>query len=187
MAQRSSSSWRSRRWPEHRGPEADEQGPALGIVAVVLVDRLGPDPEAEAEGDRAERRRLQVGAAQAGGVEALTSIVLLLDGLSMVCGATVGVDDHEKEKHGSGDGAGQAGRHAVARWPLGMGLAFWRYLWRTMPLHRSDEDRSPDRDLPPSLPGGLADGRLRRLEDGSGPLFRRRYRVRIEGSRTPRS
>ena len=64
-----------------------------------------------------------------------------------------------------------------------MGLAFWRYLWRTMPLHRSDEDGSPDEDLPPPLPGGLADGRVQRLEDGSGPLFRRRYRVRIEGSR----
>jgi Domain of unknown function (DUF1990) len=75
------------------------------------------------------------------------------------------------------------GRRAgtVARWPLGMGLAFWRYLWRTMPLHRSDTDGSPDRDLPPPLPGGLADGRIQRLEDGSGPLFRRRYRVRIEG------
>jgi Domain of unknown function (DUF1990) len=69
----------------------------------------------------------------------------------------------------------------VARWPLGMGLAFWRYLWRTMPLHRSDEDGSPDRDLPPPLPGGLADGRIQRPEDGSGPLFRRRYRVRIVG------
>ena len=34
------------------------------------------------------------------------------------------------------------GRRAgtVARWPVGMGLAFWRYLWRTLPLHRSDED-----------------------------------------------
>ena len=62
-----------------------------------------------------------------------------------------------------------------------MGLAFWRYLWRTMPLHRRDEDGSPDEDLPPPLPGGLADGRLQRLEDGSGPLFRRRYRVRIVG------
>ena len=30
---------------------------------------------------------------------------------------------------------------------------------------------------------GLASERLQRLEDGSGPLFRRRYRVRIEGGR----
>ena len=77
------------------------------------------------------------------------------------------------------------GRRAgtVARWPVGMGLAFWRYLWRTMPLHRSDEEGSPDRDLPPPLPDGLAADRLQRLEDGSGPLFRRRYWVRIVGSR----
>jgi hypothetical protein len=69
------------------------------------------------------------------------------------------------------------GRRAgtVVRWPVGMGLAFWRYLWRTMPLHRSDEEGSPERDLPPPLP--------ERLEDGSGPLFRRRYRVRIEEGR----
>jgi Domain of unknown function (DUF1990) len=71
----------------------------------------------------------------------------------------------------------------VARWPLGMGLAFWRYLWRTMPLHRSDVDGSATEDLPPPLPDGLADGRLQRLEDGSGPLFRRRYRVRIVGGK----
>ena len=77
------------------------------------------------------------------------------------------------------------GRRAgtVVRWPVGMGLAFWRYLWRTMPLHRSDETGSPEQDLPPPLPDGLADGRLQRLEDGTGPLFRRCYRVWIEGSR----
>jgi hypothetical protein len=69
----------------------------------------------------------------------------------------------------------------VARWSLGMGLAFWRYLWRTMPLHRSDEDGSPDQDLPPPLPDGLVDERFQLPEDGSGPLFRRRYRVRIVG------
>jgi Domain of unknown function (DUF1990) len=71
----------------------------------------------------------------------------------------------------------------VARWPLGMGLAFWRYLWRTMPLHRSDEDGSPAEDLPPPLPAHLVDGRFQLLEDGAGPLFRRRYRVRIVGGR----
>jgi hypothetical protein len=77
------------------------------------------------------------------------------------------------------------GRRAgtVARWPVGMGLAFWRYLWRTMPLHRRDEEGSPDRDLPPPLPDEFVEQRLQRLEDGSGPLFRRHYWVRIEGSR----
>jgi uncharacterized protein DUF1990 len=83
-----------------------------------------------------------------------------------------------------GAGAG-LGRRAgtVARWPLGMGLAFWRYLWRTLPLHRSDEDGSAAADLPPPLPEQLVDERLQLLEDGSGPLFRRRYRVRIVGAR----
>jgi hypothetical protein len=77
------------------------------------------------------------------------------------------------------------GRRAgtVARWPLGMGLAFWRYLWRTLPLHRSDEQGSPATDLPPPLPEGLVDDRFQLLDDGAGPLFRRRYRVRIEGGR----
>src|SRR4029450_8729716 len=77
------------------------------------------------------------------------------------------------------------GRRAgtVARWPVGMGLAFWRYLWRTMPLHRSDEEGALDRDLPPPLPDEFAPGRLQRLEDGSGPLFRRHYWVRIVGSK----
>ena len=77
------------------------------------------------------------------------------------------------------------GRRAgtVARWPVGMGLAFWRYLWRTMPLHRSDEEGSPDRDLPPPLPDEFAPDRLQRLEDGSGPLFRRHYWVRIVGAK----
>jgi Domain of unknown function (DUF1990) len=77
------------------------------------------------------------------------------------------------------------GRRAgtVARWPVGMGLAFWRYLWRTMPLHRRDEEGSPDRDQPPPLPPDLVDERVQLPEDGSGPLFRRHYWVRIEGSR----
>jgi hypothetical protein len=77
------------------------------------------------------------------------------------------------------------GRRAgtVARWPVGMGLAFWRYLWRTLPLHRSDEEGSPAEDLPPPLPEELVDQRFQLLEDGSGPLFRRRYSVRIVGAK----
>ena len=61
------------------------------------------------------------------------------------------------------------GRRAgtVARWPVGMGLAFWRYLWRTLPLHR-DTDGSADQDLPPPLPRELVDGRVQLPEDGSG-------------------
>jgi hypothetical protein len=43
--------------PEHRGPEADGEGASLGVPALVLADRLGADPEAEAEADAARERR----------------------------------------------------------------------------------------------------------------------------------
>jgi hypothetical protein len=69
----------------------------------------------------------------------------------------------------------------VGRWPVGMGLASWRYLWRTSPLHRVDR-RGTAEDLGPPLPDGLVDQRVQRSRDGVGPLFRRRYAVRIEGS-----
>jgi Domain of unknown function (DUF1990) len=70
---------------------------------------------------------------------------------------------------------------AIGRWPLGMGLASWRYLWRTSALHRVDQPGTVD-DIGPPLPDGLVDQRVQRLEDGVGPLFHRRYGVRIEGS-----
>jgi hypothetical protein len=70
---------------------------------------------------------------------------------------------------------------ALGRWPVGMGLASWRYLWRTSPLHRIDQAGTAE-DLGPALPGGVTDQRVQRIHDGAGPLFHRRYGVRIEGS-----
>jgi hypothetical protein len=73
----------------------------------------------------------------------------------------------------------------VARWPVGMALASWRYLWRTSPMYRVDEQATLQ-DKGPPLPAELVDERVQDLEDGVGPLFRRRYSVRIEGaSMTP--
>jgi hypothetical protein len=69
----------------------------------------------------------------------------------------------------------------VVLWPVGMLLASWRYLWRTSPLHRIDED-GPLEEPGPDVPPELADDRLQGIEDGAGPYFRRRYSVRIEGS-----
>jgi hypothetical protein len=69
----------------------------------------------------------------------------------------------------------------LGRWPVGMGLASWRYLWRTSPLHRVDEAGTAE-DLGPALPDEVTDQRVQRIHDGAGPLFRRRYGVRIEGS-----
>jgi hypothetical protein len=37
--------------PEQWRPEPDEKGTALGVAAFVLADRLGADPERDAEPD----------------------------------------------------------------------------------------------------------------------------------------
>jgi hypothetical protein len=72
----------------------------------------------------------------------------------------------------------------VARWPLGMTLASWRYLWRISPLHRTDEEGTPQ-DLGPQVSVGGSG--LQRAEDGVGALFHRKYSVRIEQpSMTPK-
>jgi Domain of unknown function (DUF1990) len=68
----------------------------------------------------------------------------------------------------------------VMRWPLGMALASWRYLWRVSPLHRRDEEGTRQDNGPPIATD--AGPGLQATEDGVGPLFHRRYGVRIEGS-----
>jgi uncharacterized protein DUF1990 len=67
-------------------------------------------------------------------------------------------------------------------WPVGVGLTFWRYLWRTVPLHRTEEEGDPTRDAPPPLPAGTPTDDLQPAEDGAGALFHRRYRTRIRES-----
>src|SRR5215210_3911747 len=67
----------------------------------------------------------------------------------------------------------------AARWPLGVVLTSWRYMWRTTPMRRQEVTGSADDDGPPPLPPGVATDELQRVEDGTGPLFHRTYRVRI--------
>ena len=68
------------------------------------------------------------------------------------------------------------------RWPLGVALTSWRYLWRTTPLWRDEIAGSPDEDLPPPLSAEVDASEIQTPEDGTGPLFHRRYRVRIRDS-----
>jgi len=70
----------------------------------------------------------------------------------------------------------------AAGWPLGVALTSWRYLWRTVPLHRSEQEGDLRADAPPELPPGLPVDDVQRPEDGAGPLFHRRYRTRIRGA-----
>ena len=59
---------------------------------------------------------------------------------------------------------------SAARWPLGVGLTSWRYIWRTVPMHRTEEPGGPEMDSPPALPAGVAgDEDVQRQEDGTGP------------------
>jgi hypothetical protein len=63
----------------------------------------------------------------------------------------------------------------AARWPLGVGLTSWRYLWRTTPLHRSEVPGALPADAPPALASEfLAQDDIQAAGDGDGPLFHRR-------------
>jgi hypothetical protein len=70
----------------------------------------------------------------------------------------------------------------LVRWPFGVALTSWRYLWRTTPLYRDELDGNLAEDSPPEFPGAsLSDG-VQHVDDGAGALFHRRYRARIRGS-----
>jgi len=69
------------------------------------------------------------------------------------------------------------------RWPLGVALASWRYMWSTTPIHRWVMTGSWEEDAPPPLPPGFEHPELQSWEDGVGPLLHRIYRTRIAGSR----
>jgi Domain of unknown function (DUF1990) len=78
-------------------------------------------------------------------------------------------------------GSRSARLRIVLGWPIGIAAVSWRYLWRTTPLHRSEEPGTRA-DLPDPVydPGGQA--RQQTLEMGVGPMLHRSYAVRITGS-----
>jgi hypothetical protein len=70
----------------------------------------------------------------------------------------------------------------ASRWPVGIALTSWRYMWRTTPMHRSERPGSWPEDAPPPLPPGLVDEDVQQVRDGAGALFHRRYAARIRGA-----
>lgn len=67
----------------------------------------------------------------------------------------------------------------MLRWPAGLAVVSWRYMWRTTPVHRSEEAGTVA-DLPDSWErGAVARGGQQGLGDGAGPLLHRTYSVRI--------
>jgi uncharacterized protein (UPF0548 family) len=71
----------------------------------------------------------------------------------------------------------------AARWPFGVALTSWRYLWRTTPLYRSEEEGSWADDGPPALGEGVSRRELQPPSEGAGPLYHRHYQTLIRGSR----
>jgi uncharacterized protein (UPF0548 family) len=70
----------------------------------------------------------------------------------------------------------------ATRWPVGVALTSWRYLWRTTPLYRKEEEGSWAEDGPPVLPDDVSRAGLQPPSDGAGPLYHRRYQAQIRGS-----
>src|SRR3954447_8339140 len=66
----------------------------------------------------------------------------------------------------------------ATRWPVGIALTSWRYMWRTTPLHRTEEV-GEDAPEPPPLPPEVSREEVQSSADGAGPYFHRVYRTRI--------
>jgi hypothetical protein len=70
----------------------------------------------------------------------------------------------------------------MLRWPVGVLLTAWAYMWRTTPIWRRDIDGTWPTDGPRPFDAGVSRTGIQLAEDGAGPLFRRRYRGRIAGA-----
>ena len=70
----------------------------------------------------------------------------------------------------------------ASRWPLGVALTSWRYMWRTTPIHRTETTGDPVEHGPPAIPPGVSADQIQYASDGVGPLFHRLYRTRIKDS-----
>jgi hypothetical protein len=71
----------------------------------------------------------------------------------------------------------------AARWPLGVGLTSWAYMWRTTPFHRREEAGALADDAPPDLAPDVSADEVQHASDGAGPLFHRRYAALVREPR----
>jgi hypothetical protein len=67
----------------------------------------------------------------------------------------------------------------AARWPFGLLVTSWSYIWRTTPVHRRELEGSWEVDRPPEVAPDADLREVQRAEDGSGAYLRRRYRVAV--------
>jgi len=71
----------------------------------------------------------------------------------------------------------------AASWPLGVALTSWHYLWRILPVYRTEQEGALPDDLPPAMPSGVESRGLQTPETGRGPLLHRLYTARIADAR----
>jgi hypothetical protein len=67
----------------------------------------------------------------------------------------------------------------ATRWPVGIALTSWSYMWRTTPMHRRESSGSISDHRPPPLTDDVERSEIQPPADGVGPLFHRRYAARI--------
>jgi hypothetical protein len=67
-------------------------------------------------------------------------------------------------------------------WPIGVTWTAWHYLWRILPVWRSEVAGTLESDCPPPIPPGVTAEGLQLPEHGSGPLFHRAYSGSIAGT-----
>jgi hypothetical protein len=67
----------------------------------------------------------------------------------------------------------------ATRWPVGIALTSWSYMWRTTPMHRREATGELDGHRPPPIAPEVEHDELQLPADGAGPLFHRRYGARI--------
>ena len=61
-------------------------------------------------------------------------------------------------------------------------MTSWHYLWRILPVYRSEGEGSVDVDLPPALPEDVSHAEVQLPRDGFGPLLHRTYNCTIADS-----
>ena len=71
----------------------------------------------------------------------------------------------------------------AARWPVGVALTSWSYIWRTTPMYRREESGALADDSPPALAPGVSRDEVQHPDDGAGPLFHRRYAALVRAPR----
>src|SRR3954465_12087608 len=70
----------------------------------------------------------------------------------------------------------------ATRWPVGILLTSWRYMWRTTPVDRKELTGSMHEDGPPALPAYVTLDEVQEADHGTGPLVHRLYRTEIHGA-----